>query len=233
MNGQEDQWYIQHHDGQTHGPYSLGDLIEGARLGNVTAETLVAHHSYTQGKWIAASRVRDLAAVFRPQQKGLPGVEAPKQAKPNQLSIKTKPKKTHHHGMKVPNTCVDACFAIFDFRFRYFITPWIVRIQWALFVTFVLGLLALVIFNVTVSPLLDSLTDGAEPSRRQMPPIPSWQFSPPEFLRGPASKAFALFFFVGACAAALLYVRLILESVIVFFRIAEDLSAVREVADSK
>ncbi len=49
---------------------------------------------------------------------------------------------------------VDAAFlAIFDFRFRYFVTLWIVRAPWAIFVSIMLMLMAFVLAGHRVIPL--------------------------------------------------------------------------------
>lgn len=144
--------------------------------------------------------------------------------------------------MIVPPTLGAAFFAIFDFRFRYFVTPWIVRAQWAIFVSIVLMLMALVLFGTVVSPILDFVasnmpegaTGGSSPSPDWSTPTgrssgPSWTQDIFKFVGSSIGKAFGLVAFFGTCVASMLYVRLLLESVIVFFRIAEDMSSVSDV----
>ena len=227
MTNQDDQWHIQHHDGKSHGPYSLNQLIEGVKHGNVTVETLVAHPVHTGGKWVVTTRLPALAAMLGTQQAGPP---RPSRS-PKPPFVKTSERPQYRHGMKVPRTLTEACFAIFDFRFNSFITPWIVRIQWALFVAFILGFFALVLFNLTLGPAIEWIA-GEIPDPRSSRSPSAWRLVLPEFLTGWLARLFAMSTFAGVCAAALLYVRLILESVIVFFRISEDLSAIREGAES-
>lgn len=259
----EPAWYLRHNDGNIHGPFSLEQLIRAAAQGNVAADTEVRHQKHTQNRWILASRIRQIAGAMSsaapheppPIDDGPKTVQPPagwprdpqpaEQStadKPDKFAIEAVPRHQSRRQMIVPATLGAAFFAIFDFRFRYFVTPWIVRAQWAIFVSVMLMLMALVLFGTVISPLIDSVsstvssgdTDSFSPLPGWSPPSrrssgPSWTADAFSFVGSAIGKAFGLFTFFAFCAASMLYVRMLLESVIVFFRIAEDMSSVNDV----
>lgn len=250
MSTANDQWYIRHFDGVVHGPYSLDSLVDGARADNVAADSVVMHAQHTKGQWIQASQVQRILTAMNAAN-GEPSIQ-PRASRPKaasnkvgagaspgaEVNVKAVRRSYGRRDMIVPKSLTEAFFALFDFRFKYFITPWIVRMQWALFVSFVLGAIAIVLFTFVISPLMELMPEsrGVSPAAEVAPATrsrPTWEFNPPALLRNQAARVFAICSFLGACAAALLYVRLLLESVIVFFRIAEDLTAVREIAEKR
>ena len=138
--------------------------------------------------------------------------------------------------MVVPETFGSALIALFDFRFRYYITPWIIKITWAVCV--VLALVAFLFFTVgfLIQPLVHSadvhtnvqteIPEGMEIGDQR--PRGNWQFQPPDFLaentgRVVAYLSTALFF-----GFILLYLRMVLETAIVLFRIAIDLGELKD-----
>ncbi|QDT02215.1 hypothetical protein K227x_05870 [Rubripirellula lacrimiformis] len=254
-------WFLRHNDGEVHGPFTLQQLIDAALVGSVAFDTEVMSERHTSGRWILASRIKQIAAAMAsmnvpqaPPAEPRPAGNRESDGQPDVDSFHVKTvDRPRHAPMIVPSTIGAAFFAIFDFRFRYYITPWIIRIQWAVFVTAVVLLMAIVTFTTIVAPFAESLSsnlpdtassrasrDNTDAGSRSssawapQPPSPSvlpgWIGGVGKFVASKLGQAAVLLFFFGGCIASLLYVRLILESAIVFFRIAEDIANVHDIA---
>lgn len=124
----------------------------------------------------------------------------------------------------VPKTFVDAIVALFDFRFRRFVTPWIIKILWALCVT----LIALSVLKLTYESLLQPMM--SEPSNADPSNAGSgegWVLEPLEGQSFLESRFLHYVVAVGIAGVTLLCVRVVLESAIVLFRVATDLGQMR------
>ncbi len=155
--------------------------------------------------------------------------------------IETQPVGRRGDILTVPTTFGAAVVGFFDFRFRYFVTPWIVKITWGICV--VLAVIAMCIFTVNylLRPLVSSAEstsgqsmsfegDGTMPESVRIETRSSGQFEfqPPtlveqnmqRFIVYGATMTFVFFL--------LLSLRMSLELAIVLFRIAGDLGTLKE-----
>ena len=164
MTDAETGWYLRHRDGVEHGPFRFADIIAAAKLGNIASDTCVRHEAQTLGQWVLAPRVQSIAEVMtkvaprqvaartarpssqasavtrRASSSNLPAVSASEPAaiaaeSDSKVELTPIVRTYREQGYPVPKTFVDACIALFDFRFRSFVTPWIVKILWALSVS--------------------------------------------------------------------------------------------------
>ena len=238
-------WMIRHHDGQVHGPYSLQALVDAAHAGNIAEDSQVNHSTHTRGQWIAANRVRPIAAAMQTRKTiSHPINDSNREPDPIDRGENDPPGvavQTEEHPRRrrtdfrsnVPTTLLNACWGLIDFRFRTFVTPWIIRIYWG--------------FAVVVTAL--SLIFGAAtvvtyPVRSMMPEFSSGSpsFSAPGYRSSDSSKGFQIPKKVGKFAALILgyfvkvvlaimfliTIRLMLEFGIVVFNIAEDIRSIRD-----
>lgn len=137
--------------------------------------------------------------------------------------------------MVVPETFGGAVAALFDFRFRYFVTPWIVTTSWSVsvLVGFVLAVLFTIVFLIQPLSAPAASPSGSGQSESAVVAESSggqgnWQFEPPQAISSVAGRLI-LYVAVMLCGSfALLYLRVILEAAVVAFRIAADLAEINE-----
>lgn len=146
----------------------------------------------------------------------------------------------------VPETLGAAMLAIFDFRFRYYITPWIIKISWCVCVIFATIALTLFAIGLLIRPALRSISSGDSGGReieinisesqgfpQSSTSTGGWEFDPPsEFLMN-SWRVFTFVVVVIGYGFILLYLRMLLETLIVVFHIATDMSAVREMLSER
>ena len=248
-------WFLTHGDGDVHGPYTLAALVQAARLGNITDTTQVRHATHTKDEWLRAVRMRPIAEAMEstsgePESSSAaesPGTDASRNAAGDDAEttanadVGVEVRKPRRFGraksaLIVPESFGGAVVALFDFRFRYFITPWIVSITWATSV--VLAAFALVVFTfaflqqpISTTTAADrDLTSvgGTDSPVRAVSKSPGWEFQPPAALRGQFGRIIAYGGVILAGGFGLLYLRVLFEGAIVAFRIASDLHDVRE-----
>lgn len=140
------------------------------------------------------------------------------------------------HTLIVPQTLGAAMLAIFDFRFRYYITPWIIKITWGICV--VLATLAFVLFTVgfVIRPLVSSAASDSgsvdvvitDDFGRSNASPGNWAFEPPTTVMVNMWRIIGYTSMFLAYGFGLLYLRMFLETAIVLFHIATDLSDIRE-----
>ena len=251
-------WFLTHGDGEVHGPFDLAALLEAARRGNIASETQLRHFTHTRDQWLPANRIRPIAEVLSERQP-VAATPTPKPA-PQLSRTPTQPIKATNRpaevaadlkvdvetprsvigrrALTVPETFGAAFLALFDFRFRYFITPWIVKITWGTCV--VVTLIWLVIFTIgfVIQPLVRSaetgmgsdemvVTEGVagSPARSRG----SWEFQPPSMVSQNLGRIIAYATMILCYGFGLLYLRVLLELAMVMFRISTDLSELKNV----
>ncbi len=126
------------------------------------------------------------------------------------------------HNFPVPKTFLDAAAALFDFRFRHFITPWIIKILWALAVAAAVLWLAKLGAEMFISPSLQTETALAPEASG------GWQFEP---LQGNSIFQTRIFLYGTATfvvGVLLLCARMALEAGIVFFYVASDIRELKK-----
>ena len=112
---------------------------------------------------------------------------------------------------------IDAFFALFDWRFKRYLTPWVVRVTWIVFLALVAMWLLTICLGVVISlfPF-----DSPAPANRRFP-----QFDKPESSGLPLYARYiaGLITMVTTSILGVLWVRVILELVVVRFNMAESL----------
>lgn len=129
--------------------------------------------------------------------------------------------RIHQQTFPVPKRFFDAALALFDFRFRYFITPWIVKILWAVAVTAALLWLMRLTYDLWIQPSVDA------PGPRVDDGTPGWEFEP---LAGQSlfqSRGFVYAINSGGAFLLLLCLRVVMESLVVFFRVSSDIAELK------
>jgi hypothetical protein len=251
----EPLWYLRHYDGKEHGPFSLEQLIEAAKAGNIASDSEVSHAKHTKGQWVNANRVKLIGAALAGnvapesppiEQGGQQESENVAFPEINSVEARRHPRRQRMK-LEVPSTLGAAFFAVFDFRFRYFVTPWIIRVFWGLTVFVMLAFLLLMVFVTVLSPayhlMASAMPDAVSTEANDYLPErglpyerpaafdgPGWTRSIAKFVRGGVARVFGLAFLIVSAAATLLWIRLVLETSIVLFRMAEDLSETKEFA---
>jgi len=260
MTNETPAWHLRHFDGVEHGPYMFASIIDAAAQGNVADDTEVRHPVHTNGEWIKAKRIKKIAescssSVEAPPSEDATAFDSTPPPMPDVNAddfVKVAPKQRSNHRKKmiVPETFWKAFLALFDFRFQYYVTPWIIKIYWAGCVAFAVVLFAILFFSLLISPTVDAMSNAADsvPSswqdndRDSPAETPAWESEPErspkwEFNWNPFrligvqfARILVAFGLLIWGAFVLLLIRLTLESMIVFFRIAEDLSEIRNQA---
>jgi hypothetical protein len=241
------QWFLRHSDQVEHGPFELAAIIKAASLGNVAIDTEVRHERHTRGVWILATRVPTIRDAMNLQDESVrhpastPPIFTPSNTiQGDAVNIQTVKKTVgvRSEEFRVPKDLTTAALALFDFRFRYYITPWIIRILWAIWVGTVLLLLAKTGYELFVSPVVDAQSSRTYEAKRSNDNVhsgvPSSGFlgaSPPELLTelafGIKHRILLMIVVTASSLTLLLCIRMILEAIIVVFRIAEDASEIR------
>jgi hypothetical protein len=252
-----DLWYIRHHDKVEHGPYSLDVLVKAATEGSIATDTEVMHGKHTGGRWILAMRIRPIASVMplndsstappplqpegNPQPDNSPTSIQPQSDQtsvPAVAPVAVADHSTRRHRKRppltVPKSLSAALLALFDFRFQYFITPWIIKIYWAFAVIMIGTGLVFSIGSYAISPIVSAVSNDTESSdqynynsgsSRNSSPIKM-----PKFVRSISAASIGVVVTLIAAVTFLLFLRVFLELAIVAFRIAEDMSDVRRMA---
>tara|TARA_Y100000385_G_scaffold285193_1_gene344662 strand:- start:4 stop:903 length:900 start_codon:yes stop_codon:yes gene_type:complete len=129
-------------------------------------------------------------------------------------------------GLLVPRTLPDAFFAFFDFKFRYFITPWIVKLLWFMGVTAAIIMVVRLGYDNLFSPELNAEIATEKATN-------TWQFEPlggKPLLSFPAARYFV--YVLGIFCGTLL-LRVACEAFIVMFRVAGSLAEIKVLLKQK
>jgi hypothetical protein len=121
----------------------------------------------------------------------------------------------------VPRTFVDAIQTLLlDFRFRRFVTPWIVKILWATCLLLAILSIAKLGYDFFIQPSMSSPSEGAGRG--------NWQFGPMN--EQPLLLMRILIFAISALITSIiiLCIRVICEMVIVVFVTSGDLNELRK-----
>ena len=255
MNQSSDGWFLSHDREEVHGPFTLAALVEATRAGNVVPSTQLRHESHTGGQWLAATRIRPIAVLFAeladPGTSGSDSGSAPaavrnappRVAEPKEQDTaraaaadeawETEPAISPAHRARpniatlvVPDTLTSAMLALFDFRFRYFVTPWIIKISWGAAVALCVLWLLYFTFTYGLQPIVESAStdlDGTAEFARG-----AWEFQPPSAVSPGLARTLMYLTVVFGTGCAMLYLRVLLEFAIVMFRIAIDLGEVKQ-----
>ena len=121
--------------------------------------------------------------------------------------------------------------ALFDWRFEYYLTPWIIRFLWIAFllitaVLFLLntfGLIAGLLPDLSSSPAQPNWGGGNEPGG----------FALPSWLTVRFVKILLYVMYIIGSIIGILVTRMILEMIIVVFRIAEDIGTLKRNSEKR
>jgi hypothetical protein len=115
--------------------------------------------------------------------------------------------------------------AIFDWKFEYYLTPWIVRIVWIIFLASTFSIFLISAFTLVVSLLPEfSSAVPASPWRPHESPSPDFL---PSWLALRLVKVVLFAAYTVWTTMGILMMRMILEMIIVVFRIAEDIGVLK------
>jgi hypothetical protein len=150
-------------------------------------------------------------------------VEAATPAVPESISESKpiEPIRIYDRSFPVPKRFIDAVWVLFDFRFRYFITPWVIKILWGLTVAVVLICFVRIAYDLVIQPSMSA------PGPRLADGEPGWEFEP---LAGQSffqSRWFLLAVQSFCLLILLLCIRVVMECSIVFFRVAGDIAELK------
>ncbi|MEM8669646.1 MAG: DUF4282 domain-containing protein [Planctomycetota bacterium] len=137
--------------------------------------------------------------------------------------------RLYNQAFPVPKRFADAALTLFDFRFRYFITPWIVKILWGLTVMLALLWVSKLTYDVWIQPSLEA------PGPRTEDGTPRWEFEPLGGESGQSifqSRAFGFAVQCGTIMVFVLIARMLMETAIVFFRVASDIAELKRTPPS-
>ncbi|MEI8373942.1 MAG: DUF4282 domain-containing protein [Planctomycetota bacterium] len=116
--------------------------------------------------------------------------------------------------------------AILDWRFEYYLTPWIIRILWVMFLLLAFGMLLLNTLGLAWGLMPDFSNTPATPhygrgfEEPSAPMLPIWL----------TARVAKIFFFIASVVGSVIGVlvtRMVLELMIVVFRIAEDIGSLK------
>ena len=250
------QWFCQV-KGKEYGPISAQTLQQWAQEGRLSPDDLVR---LDQGQWMSAKSLKGLIwpNVSPPTPPTPPPNEGVSWAPSNQRSdfqsetttndsgVEWSPPEnmepldfahsSYRTGRKLGKTPKNL-FAIFDWKFEYYLTPWIIRIIWVIFVAFTILSLVVMTFGLVSSMLPDTQASSPSPSSPS-----NWgggHVSPresflPDWLSYRLLKIIVYVFSVAMLIIVVLITRVVLEMMIVLFRIAEDIGVLkRKYAEGK
>ncbi|MCC9644992.1 DUF4282 domain-containing protein [Rhodopirellula sp. JC740] len=222
-------------------------LIEAASRGDVAFDSEVKHEQHTRGQWILAKRVRQI-------REAMPASEPPpvnevepeepvidRETKPDfELNINPGRPNGRRIKLAIPRNPVHAIAAVFDFRFRYFVTPIIIKVIYAVAaVTIVLAAVYFwgAMFLGTFVAIFQSLVGGWFESAGSSPASfgngagfsAGSSSGAPETSAGQWFNAIVLLVILVNLGFLLpiLLLRVACELVVVVFRIAEDLGSAK------
>jgi hypothetical protein len=125
---------------------------------------------------------------------------------------------------------------ILDFKFEKYLTPWIVRVSWATALVVALMWLVVLTFGLLMSIIPTPETDTRNGSSPRTAPQeydrsarPGWHFDLSPVREYSAKTALAIVAYLTAiigCVVSLLWIRVVLECVIVIFNIAQTLTSI-------
>ena len=119
--------------------------------------------------------------------------------------------------------------AMFDWRFEYYLTPWIIRIMWITFLVLMIGMVIMNTIGVAWSMLPEAST---APSPRSQPhwgdaPTPPSGPAFPDWLTVRVAKIILYVVSIVGAVFTVVVTRMILELLMVVFRIAEDIGVLK------
>lgn len=145
----------------------------------------------------------------------------PSESESSSETTATHPVRIYNQTFPVPKRFLDAALTLFDFRFRYFITPWIIKILWGIVVAASLIWFTRLTYDLWIQPSMDA------PGPRTAESATGWEFEP---LAGQSifqSRGFVFAFQSGVILLYLLCARVAMETTIVFFRVASDFAEMK------
>lgn len=68
----EPKWFVMHHDGITHGPFTWKELLQAASAGNIVADTRLRHATVTADQWVVSTAIEPIARRIKSRQRAEP-----------------------------------------------------------------------------------------------------------------------------------------------------------------
>ncbi len=224
------QWYCRVSDTE-YGPISSTELRMWVQECRLSRDDYVRQE---EGNWVAAKHIKGLQwPSAQPVAQVLPTpaedmAEIPWEAPASSVTSKLK----HRAGERLARS-PSSWMAIFDWRFEYYLTPWIIRVLWLCFlVVVVIGLFFTTIGLVWgMLPEMSSTSappdfGGVDYTRPSDPLLPRW-------LTARVAQVVAYVASVIGSIIGILVMRMMLEFLIVVFRIAEDIGFLKRKASEE
>lgn len=208
------QWYCQV-AGKVYGPVSSSTLQEWAQTQRVSRDDLVRRKD---GDWMALG---SLQGIKWPAGATTP----PPVIGSNPPAVEITTTTARRARSKLAKTPTD-WWAVFDWRFEYYLTPWIIRVLWVGLLVFTALALLGHTFGFISGFFPETGTSEVDHGRHFSAPqepaisVPGW------FTAGLGRFLLYALGFV-SCIVSTLLARMFLELMIVVFRIAEDIGTLR------
>ena len=210
----EHQWYCRV-AGKEYGPISGDTLQEWVQTGRVSRDDLARRDD---SEWVA---LRSIGGINWPAEPPVPPpVSVPKRPA-TRAALATQHRPHTKLGKRPTNW-----WALFDWRFKYFLTPWIIRILWVGFLLLTL----LVVLGRTYLFVSDLLPVTAAEKSPYTPyfGVPKGPLvSLPDWFKSEIGRFFLYVMSLISMVVSVLVTRMFLEGVIVLFRIAEDIGVLK------
>ena len=179
------------------------------------------------GKQLACPNCKKMVTVPFPEKEDSPSAIPIPPPPPVVVKIVTEPTIQRRHLGKTPENWL----AIFDWRFEYYLTPWIIRAIWILFLLLVACLILVNTIDLVWSmlPNLSSAKTNSDSVGPMVRTELNWPTSPskPTWVTVRLTKILIYAASIVGSTIGILLTRMILELLIVVFRIAEDIGVLR------
>jgi hypothetical protein len=221
-------WSILSPDGKEYGPFQANIIAEYVRQRRITSLFKLKHPSRTKGNWVMVTEFPELVALFPPtelvDETSSQLNASPEINQPVDLSSlrRRRQAQTNDEGGIFGNILL----GIVDVQFNHYVTPSIVRFTWVVFLISVFVVTFFGVFLVLSTPPTAASVDATpgrqlQPGQDQRNPSLVTQSFAQVFASGYLPTICVISLLVGGFLA-ILWVRVLLESIIVQFDISNN-----------
>ncbi len=151
----ESEWRMRNQDGIEYGPYNWEHLLQFAKEGRIALTSELKNSIATNGNWIRAQRITVIAALIASQTPPTSTV-AVQSTIPTDTTLENSLfEAIGQAGRRKPFSAnsdnSNSFFDIFDWSFKRYAAPWVIRVLWLVFVVvWFLSLVFGIVFNISV-----------------------------------------------------------------------------------
>ena len=217
------QWYCKV-EGKEYGPIAGNVVQEWALDGRLSPTDSVRKEG---GQWVAAKEIKGLnwPPVAEPVSSSPPPSLPWEQPDDSGSTIPTV-MTSHYSKTKKLGKTPTSWLALFDWRFEYYLTPWIIRFLWIAFLLIIVVLFVLNTLGLIWGLLPDMSSAPAHSNWGRGMPEPTGP-GLPDWLTVRFAKVVLYVVSVIGSIIGILVTRMMLELMIVVFRIAEDIGVLK------